>query len=1021
MRKKTTARVMTVILAATIAFSNMTAVTTVYAADEEINVDAGEEYSNSVEQDNAPVEQNNTSADQDNAPAEQPAAEQNNVPAEQNQAPAEQPAAEQNNAPVEQDQAPAEQPAAEQNNVPAEQNQVSVEQNQAPAEQNNAPAEQNQAPAEQPAAEQNNAPAEQDQAPAEQQPAAEQINAPVEQNQVSVEQNNAPAELPAEEQNETPAELAAAAPVIQKMTRMSAPLAVPAPAANVYDLGEVQDDVIMITESGSYTIKGSGSQQIVVQGNVDVEIVLEGDVNITTQTSDSDRKSAIRLEKGANVRLVIDGSASVSGWNGVEVVAGTTLTVTGVGGKEGTDSLTAAGNGKWGCGIGFYNKAGGDAGNITIKDIAKLAAYGGGIDQNKKKSDGYEGGAAIGGGRSQDINNGKVTLENIGEVYAQGGSKGAAIGAGFWRGTDVEIRNVDSVTAIGGDTAAAIGSSRNAYSGATYDKNDRTQHDDGTLEILSTNITIENSTVDAAGGYYAAGIGAGYYDTCLNDPSRPEGYDYHTGELIENPGVRIEIGDGAQVTARGGQLAAAIGGGYKVNAPEIIIREGAVVTAYAGVKENSGSKIPSAIGSGADGSGIFSDNNGIILIEDGAQVTAFSYGYESMNRSGSASDPDATTTNKGILGNKWAISRDLQDGETDATILQGRLLVEKDIYREMEDHPEIVGEMKFYDVNSAHTVQIIDLRNENNQYEVEVPAGYSSFAVTVPAGVYKLMIDGEVWSYLENRGYSAVNDGTGTINGKIGGESVPVGTKAGLIYGQETDSADAYAEMLDRYHTYGDSNSDLVTIHYVFDDPSATFKVEKGIINEYDAIAVRGLVEPVVPEEEPAEEEEQEPEVLPETVPTIIGNATEPEMTEDLTEEGQDGEEVQPEEVPTETKEQEPEEEKQNDIQTAQNTGRTNGGTAAGPLTEIRDTQVALAAAPEPSVLGAVRADELLRETAGEAVSQAVLGAERLVGEGSVLGQIRTGDESSMAAWFIAMAGSLTAILAILAGRRRKK
>ena len=128
MRKKTTARVMTVILAATIAFSNMTAVTTVYAADEEINVDAGEEYSNSVEQDNAPVEQNNTSA-------EQPAAEQNNAPAEQNQILAEQTAAEQNNAPAEQDQAPAEQqPAAEQINAPVEQNQVSVEQNNAPAE-----------------------------------------------------------------------------------------------------------------------------------------------------------------------------------------------------------------------------------------------------------------------------------------------------------------------------------------------------------------------------------------------------------------------------------------------------------------------------------------------------------------------------------------------------------------------------------------------------------------------------------------------------------------------------------------------------------------------------------------------------------------------------------------------------------------------------------------------------------------------------------------------------------------------
>ena len=139
MRKKTTARVMTVILAATIAFSNMTAVTTVYAADEEINVDAGEEYSNSVEQNNAPAGQNQAPAEQPAAEqnqilAEQPAAEQNNAPAEQDQAPAEQPAAEQNNAPAEQNEAPAEQPAAEQNDAPAEQNQVPAEQNNAPAE-----------------------------------------------------------------------------------------------------------------------------------------------------------------------------------------------------------------------------------------------------------------------------------------------------------------------------------------------------------------------------------------------------------------------------------------------------------------------------------------------------------------------------------------------------------------------------------------------------------------------------------------------------------------------------------------------------------------------------------------------------------------------------------------------------------------------------------------------------------------------------------------------------------------------
>ena len=102
----------------------------------------------------------------------------------------------------------------------------------------------------------------------------------------------------------------------------------------------------------------------------------------------------------------------------------------------------------------------------------------------------------------------------------------------------------------------------------------------------------------------------------------------------------------------------------------------AEVTALAGKKEASGSKIPCAIGSGADGSGLFSDSNGSVSIADGASVTAFSYGYDTAEYNG--------TSKNDVLASKWAIGRELDASATTATVLQCRFLT-SDFYSEKID------------------------------------------------------------------------------------------------------------------------------------------------------------------------------------------------------------------------------------------------------------------------------------------------------------------------------------------------
>lgn len=180
------------------------------------------------------------------------------------------------------------------------------------------------------------------------------------------------------------------------------------------------------------------------------------------------------------------------------------------------------------CGAGI----GGGSGQSTSKlEIAngKIHAVGGVCGA------GIGGGGVIGG--SPDENNGEVTISG-GEVTAQGGFGAAGIGGGNYGSGKVTIKN-------GKVTAKTIGSAV-AIGGGVFGSGDVTILDGRVTTTLvnnnslvtgigggpdSTNkstVRILGGVVDAVGGGYGSGIGGGKGD------------------------VEVEIGGGAQVTAKGG-------------------------------------------------------------------------------------------------------------------------------------------------------------------------------------------------------------------------------------------------------------------------------------------------------------------------------------------------------------------------------------------------------------------------------------------------------------------------------------
>lgn len=189
---------------------------------------------------------------------------------------------------------------------------------------------------------------------------------------------------------------------------------------------------------------------------------------------------------------------------------------------------------------------------ITAEDTSSsLSAYGG------------HGGAGIGGGNQKSTSN--LEIAN-GKIDAVGGVLGAGIGGGGFGGNGEVSISGGEVTAQGGDSAAGIGGSASGSGKVTIKNGEVTAKTNGSaaaigggnrgsgdVTILDGRVTTQlvnnnpvtgiggapNSTdkstvrilggvVDAVGGGYGSGIGGGKGD------------------------VEVEIGGGAQVTAKGG-------------------------------------------------------------------------------------------------------------------------------------------------------------------------------------------------------------------------------------------------------------------------------------------------------------------------------------------------------------------------------------------------------------------------------------------------------------------------------------
>ena len=194
------------------------------------------------------------------------------------------------------------------------------------------------------------------------------------------------------------------------------------------------------------------------------------------------------------------------------------LTIT----AEDTSSSLSAYGGNGGAGIG-----GGSQRSTSNLEIAngKIDAVGGLF------------GAGIGGG----INgNGEVTISG-GEVTAQGGNLAAGIGGGAQGSGKVTIKNGE-VTAKTNGAAAAIGGGNRGSGDVTIldgrvtttlvNNNPVTGIGGGIGSTNKSTVRILGCVVDAVGGGYGSGIGGGRGDA---------------------QGAEVEIGGGAQVTAKGGK------------------------------------------------------------------------------------------------------------------------------------------------------------------------------------------------------------------------------------------------------------------------------------------------------------------------------------------------------------------------------------------------------------------------------------------------------------------------------------
>ena len=256
----------------------------------------------------------------------------------------------------------------------------------------------------------------------------------------------------------------------------------------------------------------------------DTTVTLE-DVNI--DVSDDYGKAAMEVRGAGDTTLKLEGNNTLRGGQSCaglekddELSTGK-LTIT----AEDTSSSLNAYGGNGGAGIGGGNQK--STSNLEIAN-GKIHAVGGLL------------GAGIGGGGFGG--NGEVSISG-GEVTAQGGFWAAGIGGGGTQGSGkVTIKN-GNVTAKTNSLAAAIGGGNGGSGDVTIldgrvttqlvNKNDPVTGIGGAPNSTDkSTVRILGGVVDAVGNRYGSGIGGGSGDA---------------------QGAEVEIGGGAQVTAKGGK------------------------------------------------------------------------------------------------------------------------------------------------------------------------------------------------------------------------------------------------------------------------------------------------------------------------------------------------------------------------------------------------------------------------------------------------------------------------------------
>lgn len=268
----------------------------------------------------------------------------------------------------------------------------------------------------------------------------------------------------------------------------------------------------------------------------DTTVTIE-DVNIDVSGGEyGTGKAAMSVEGAGNTTLKLEGDNTLkSGWGraGVEKNDETSsgkLTIT----AEDTSSSLNAYGGEQSAGIGGggYRQSTSklEIANGKIHAVGGAAGVGGGFCGNGEVSisggevtaQGGDFAAGIGGGGN---GSGKVTIKN-GKVTAKTNSSAAAIGGGNMGSGDVTILD-GRVTAI---------PAKNGYSNVTGIGGGTDSTDKSTVRILG-------GVVDAVGSGFGSGIGGGYGDTQV---------------------AEVEIGGGAQVTAKGGSGGSSFGAGAAI-------------------------------------------------------------------------------------------------------------------------------------------------------------------------------------------------------------------------------------------------------------------------------------------------------------------------------------------------------------------------------------------------------------------------------------------------------------------------